>query len=236
MNMNDKVLIVEDEENIRKFIVTNLKISGFSVRETVSSEEALKVCNEFTPDMVVLDLMLPGMDGYRLCEILRNRFPSIAIIMLTAKSQDSDKIHGLNIGADDYMIKPFNPMELISRINAILRRIKRQAINSDANSVIEINKLKLDLKAQILYKDNKKVSLSNQEFSLIKFFMENCGKAFTRDDILDGAWGEYFFGDYKTVDVHVRKLRMKLEDDPSKPVYIETVWGYGYRFSKGQEI
>ncbi|WP_347709081.1 response regulator transcription factor [Clostridium sp. C8-1-8] len=234
--MNDKVLIVEDEENIRKFIVTNLKISGFSVRETVSSEEALKVCNEFTPDMVVLDLMLPGMDGYRLCEILRNRFPSIAIIMLTAKSQDSDKIHGLNIGADDYMIKPFNPMELISRINAILRRIKRQAINSDANSVIEINKLKLDLKAQILYKDNKKVSLSNQEFSLIKFFMENCGKAFTRDDILDGAWGEYFFGDYKTVDVHVRKLRMKLEDDPSKPVYIETVWGYGYRFSKGQEI
>lgn len=234
--MNDKVLIVEDEENIRKFIVTNLKISGFSVREAASSEEALKVCNEFTPDMVVLDLMLPGMDGYRLCEILRNRFPSIAIIMLTAKSQDSDKIHGLNIGADDYMIKPFNPMELISRINAILRRIKRQAINSDANSVIEINKLKLDLKAQILYKDNKKVSLSNQEFSLIKFFMENFGKAFTRDDILDGAWGEYFFGDYKTVDVHVRKLRMKLEDDPSKPVYIETVWGYGYRFSKGQEI
>jgi DNA-binding response OmpR family regulator len=234
--MNDKVLIVEDEENIRKFIVTNLKISGFSVREAASSEEALKVCNEFTPDMVVLDLMLPGMDGYRLCEILRNKFPSIAIIMLTAKSQDSDKIHGLNIGADDYMIKPFNPMELISRINAILRRIKRQAINSDANSVIEINKLKLDLKAQILYKDNKKVSLSNQEFSLIKFFMENCGKAFTRDDILDGAWGEYFFGDYKTVDVHVRKLRMKLEDDPSKPVYIETVWGYGYRFSKGQEI
>jgi DNA-binding response OmpR family regulator len=233
MVMNEKVLIVEDEENIRKFIVTNLEISNFEVKEAGSSEEAMKICNSYTPDVIVLDIMLPGLDGYRLCKILRDKFPEVVIIMLTAKTQDSDKIHGLNIGADDYMAKPFNPMELISRINAILRRVKRSSKNLSEVSKIEYGKLRLELKEQKLYKDNKEISLTNQEYSLIKFLMENPQTAFNRNDLLDKAWGESFLGDYKTVDVHVRRLRIKIEDDPSEPVYVQTVWGYGYKFSNG---
>ncbi|OOM82357.1 alkaline phosphatase synthesis transcriptional regulatory protein SphR [Clostridium puniceum] len=229
--MNEKVLIVEDEENIRKFIVTNLEISNFEVKEAGSSEEAMKICNSYTPDVIVLDIMLPGLDGYRLCKILREKFSNVVIVMLTAKAQDSDKIHGLDIGADDYMIKPFNPMELISRINAILRRVKRNDKSLNEISRIEHGNLKLKLKEQKLYKDNKEIEITNQEYSLIKFLMQNPNTAFNRDELLDKAWGESFFGDYKTVDVHVRRLRIKIEDDPSKPVYIQTVWGYGYRFS-----
>lgn len=229
--MNEKVLIVEDEENIRKFIVTNLEISNFEVKEAGSSEEAMKICNSYTPDVIVLDIMLPGLDGYRLCKILREKFSNVVIVMLTAKAQDSDKIHGLDIGADDYMIKPFNPMELISRINAILRRVKRNDKSLNEISRIEHGNLKLELKEQKLYKDNKEIEITNQEYRLIKFLMQNPNTAFNRDELLDKAWGESFFGDYKTVDVHVRRLRIKIEDDPSKPVYIQTVWGYGYRFS-----
>jgi DNA-binding response OmpR family regulator len=151
--------------------------------------------------------------------------------MLTAKTQDSDKIHGLDIGADDYMAKPFNPMELISRIHAILRRVKRSNKNLSEVSKIEYGKLRLELKEQKLYKDNKEISLTNQEYSLIKFLMQNPNTAYNRDEILDKAWGESFFGDYKTVDVHVRRIRIKIEDNSSEPGYIQTVWGYGYRFS-----
>jgi len=231
--MNGKVLIVEDEENIRKFIVTNLEISDFYVKEAGSSEEALKICSSYIPDVAVLDVMLPGLDGYRLCKILREKFSHVVIIMLTAKAQDSDKIHGLNIGADDYMTKPFNPMELISRINAILRRVKRNDKNFGEISTIEYGKLRLEIKEQKLYKDNKEIALTNQEYSLIKFLMQNPKIAFNRDELLDKAWGESFFGDYKTVDVHVRRLRIKIEDNPSEPEYIQTVWGRGYRFSSG---
>jgi len=177
--------------------------------------------------------MLPGLDGYRLCKILREKFSHVVIIMLTAKAQDSDKIHGLNIGTDDYMTKPFNPMELISRINAILRRVKRNDKNFGEISTIEYGKLRLEIKEQKLYKDNKEIALTNQEYSLIKFLMQNPKIAFNRDELLDKAWGESFFGDYKTVDVHVRRLRIKIEDNPSEPEYIQTVWGRGYRFSSG---
>jgi DNA-binding response OmpR family regulator len=229
--MNEKVLVVEDESHIKSFIVVNLNISNFDVKEASSGEEALKICESYTPDVAILDIMLPGIDGYKLCELLREKFPDIAIVMLTAKSQDMDKIIGLNIGADDYMVKPFNPMELISRIRAILRRIKRFSENEVPSSLIKCNNLTLDVNSQKLFKDNKEISLTQREYSLIKVFMENIDKAFNRDELLNLAWGENFFGDYKTVDVHVRRLREKIELDSSNPKFIKTIWGYGYRFS-----
>lgn len=230
--MNEKVLVVEDESHIRSFIVINLNISNFDIKEASSGEEALKICENYTPEVAILDIMLPGVDGYKLCEILREKFPDIAIIMLTAKSQDMDKIIGLNIGADDYMIKPFNPMELISRIRAILRRIKKSPQNEISNSLIQCKNLILDINSQKLFKDDEEIPLTQREYSLIKAFMENIDKAFNRDELLNLAWGEDFFGDYKTVDVHVRRLREKIEQDSSKPEFIKTIWGYGYRLSK----
>lgn len=229
--MSEKVLVVEDESHIRSFIVVNLNISNFDVKEAASGEEALKICESYTPDVAILDIMLPGIDGYKLCEILRDKFPYIAIIMLTAKSQDMDKIIGLNIGADDYMVKPFNPMELISRIRAILRRIKRSSENELSNNLIKCKNLVLDIKSQKLFKASEEIPLTQREYSLIKVFMENVDKAFNRDELLNLAWGENFFGDHKTVDVHVRRLREKIEQDSSNPEFIKTIWGYGYRFS-----
>ncbi|MCY6370087.1 response regulator [Clostridium ganghwense] len=228
--MGERVLVVEDEKHIRSFIVVNLNINKFDVIEASSGEEALEKCKKEKPDIAVLDIMLPGIDGYEVCEKLREQFPDICIIMLTAKGQDMDKIVGLDLGADDYMVKPFNPMELVSRIRAILRRIKRPQRSSTVSDSISLGNLKLDKYSQKIYKDGKEVELTHREFALIKVFMENQDKAFTREELLDLAWGKDFYGEYKTVDVHVRKLREKLEEDPSNPQLIQTVWGYGYRF------
>lgn len=227
--MAGEVLIVEDEANIRSFIVVNLNMSKFNVKEAASGEEALKICEEYTPNVAVLDIMLPGMDGYELCKILRKRFPDIAIIMLTAKSQDMDKITGLDLGADDYMVKPFNPMELVSRINAILRRIKRNHDDKKDNNIIKFKDLTLYLNSQQLFKGDKELFLTQKEYAIIKIFMENQEKAFSRDELLDEAWGKNYFGDYKTVDVNIRRIREKIKDNPSEPQYIKTIWGYGYR-------
>lgn len=229
--MNKKTLVVEDEANIRGFITINLNINSFDVKEAGSSEEALKICEDYVPDVAILDIMLPGINGYKLCEILRGKFPDMAIIMLTAKAQDMDKIIGLDLGADDYMIKPFNPAELVSRIKAILRRINRYVDDKTQVNIIKCKNLELNLNSQNLFKNDNEVSLTHREYQLIKVFMENDDKAFSRDELLDMAWGQDFFGDYKTVDVHVRRLREKIEDDPSKPEFIKTIWGYGYKFS-----
>lgn len=229
--MKEKILVVEDETNIRSFIIINLNISDFQVIEASSAEEALKICEDEIPDVAILDIMLPGMDGYELCQKLRDRFENIAIIMLTAKGQDMDKIIGLDLGADDYMVKPFNPLELISRIRAILRRIKASSDNNHED-IISIKNLKLNKSSQKLYKDDIELNLTHREISLMTVFMENLDKAFTRDELLNLAWGEDFFGDYKTVDVHVRRLREKIEEDSSNPEFIKTIWGYGYRFTK----
>lgn len=228
--MNEKILVVEDEANIRGFITINLNINNFDVKESGSSEEALKICENYVPDVAILDIMLPGINGYKLCKILREKFPEMAIVMLTAKAQDMDKIIGLDLGADDYMIKPFNPTELVSRIRAILRRINRYIDDKAQVNIIKCKDLELNLNSQSLLKNNQEVSLTHREYQLIKVFMENDDKAFSRDELLDMAWGQDFFGDYKTVDVHVRRLREKIEDDPSNPEFIKTIWGYGYKF------
>ncbi|WBW96246.1 response regulator transcription factor [Oceanirhabdus sp. W0125-5] len=230
--MNKKILVVEDESHIRGFIVVNLSISNFHVIEASSGEEALNLCKSEKPDLVVLDIMLPGIDGYEVCKGIRKDFPDIFIIMLTAKGQDMDKIIGLDLGADDYMVKPFNPMELVSRIRAIFRRAGRSNGHLDSSDNIISGDLRIDINSHKMYKNNIEIILTHREYSLIKVLMENIEKAFSREELLNLAWGEDFIGEYKTVDVHIRRLREKLEDNPKEPKYIKTLWGHGYRFHK----
>lgn len=224
-NGNIKVLIVEDEESIRRFISINLIRNNFEVIEADTGELGVKLVKEKKPDVVVLDIMLPGIDGYKVCEEIRKIIPDLIIIMLTAKSQDMDKIMGLELGADDYMVKPFNPLELVARIRAILRRVKK----NDNSGLLKIRNLSMDLNSKKFYKNDKEIELTPTEFSIMKLFMKNPEKAFSRNEILNLIWGENYFGDLKTVDVHVRRLREKIEDDASIPQIIETIWGTGYR-------
>jgi DNA-binding response OmpR family regulator len=225
-----KVLVVEDEASIRRFITLNLEVAGFDVQEAVSGEEALSKITEALPDVVVLDLMLPGIDGLSVCRNIRESANQPLIIMLTAKGQDTDKILGLELGADDYLVKPFNPYELIARIKAMLRR--RNNFNNDT-TVLAFGSLKLDTSANKFFKNDITVELTPIEYSLLKLFMENPEKALKRDDLLNAVWGVDFFGDTKTLDVHIRRLREKIEDNPSHPEHIITVWGSGYRWQAG---
>ena len=179
--------------------------------------------------MVVLDLMLPGINGLEVCRHIRETAPESLIIMLTAKGQDTDKIMGLELGADDYMVKPFNPFELIARIKAMLRRRDRSETGRTAYIYGDLH---LDTAANKLLKNDMEVELTPTEYSLLKMFMENPGKALKRDELLNAVWGEDYFGDTKTLDVHIRRLREKIEDNPSEPRYIKTVWGSGYRWQQ----
>ena len=222
-----KVLVVEDEFSIRKFLSINLNREGFEVLEAVSGEEALEIVRRTKPGVIVLDIMLSGIDGFEVCQRIREAVPNIVIIMLTAKSQDMDKIMGLELGADDYMIKPFNPLELIARIRANLRKI--ESAKDQSKKTVVSGELELDLEAQRFYKRGIEVELTPIEFSMMKMFMQNKNKALSRDEILNIVWGKSYFGEMKTVDVHVRRIREKIEDDPSNPSVIETVWGIGYR-------
>ncbi|AFM00158.1 MULTISPECIES: response regulator transcription factor [Desulfitobacterium] len=224
-----KVLVVEDEASIRRFITLNLETAGYEVGEAESGEDALALLTTFLPDLVVLDLMLPGMDGLEVCQHIRGTMPDPLIIMLTAKGQDTDKIMGLELGADDYMVKPFNPFELIARIKALLRRRDRYEPGRRAYTY---GSLHLDTVANKLLKNNQEVELTPTEYSLLKMFMENPGKALRREEMLNAIWGEDYFGDTKTLDVHIRRLREKIEDNPSEPRHIKTIWGSGYRWQK----
>lgn len=222
-----KILAVEDETSIRRFITLNLEMAGFEVTEAADGEEALEKLAASLPDVVVLDLMLPGISGLEVCQEIRKNPQQPLIIMLTAKGQDMDKILGLELGADDYMVKPFNPYELIARIKAMLRR--RNHFENDRKSLV-CKTLVLDTTANKLLKSDMEVELTPIEYSLLKLFMENPGKALKRDELLNAVWGEDYFGDTKTLDVHIRRLREKIEDNPSQPEHIKTVWGSGYRW------
>ncbi len=226
--MNKIILIVEDEESIRKFVKINLEKAGFKVLEAESGEEGIDIARSSYVDIAVLDIMLPGIDGFETCKILRDEFPHLGIIMLTAKSQDVDKIMGLEYGTDDYMTKPFNPVELVLRIKSLVRRLDTNEPEFD--SILDQGTFKIDKYSRKFFKNNKEMDLTPTEFSIIKLFMENPGRAFKRDEILNFVWGHDFVGDSKIVDVNIRRLRSKIESDPSNPVYIETVWGLGYRW------
>ena len=228
--MKPKVLIVEDEISIRGFIKINLERNNFSVVEASSGEEALEKIPVENPQIVILDVMLPGIDGFQVCEKLRKSYGHMGIMMLTARSQDMDKIMGLEFGADDYMVKPFNPLELIARIKAILRR-GQNTLTTESNQLLSLP-FKIDLFSQKTYKNEIEIDLTPKEFLLMKIFIENPGKALSRDMLLNMIWGLNYIGDFKIVDVNIRRLREKIEDLASKPNFIETVWGTGYRWRR----
>ncbi|MBZ9686252.1 response regulator transcription factor [Clostridium estertheticum] len=223
-----RILIVEDEESIRKFIKISLKREKFQVFEAASAEEGMQKILQETPDVLILDVMLPGMNGFELCKKLKKQNENIGIIILTARGQDMDKIMGLEFGADDYMVKPFNPLELIARINSLLRRMKYK--NKEQSNFINSREFRIDLYSKKIFKSDIELDLTPKEFLLMKMFIQNPSKALSRDELLNSIWGYEFIGDTKIVDVNIRRLRSKVEKDPSDPKYIETVWGTGYRW------
>jgi DNA-binding response OmpR family regulator len=226
-----RIMIIEDEESIRGFIEINLKRYGYSVLQADNAESGIELLKEedTTVDIVLLDVMLPGMNGFEACKEIRQWNPSIGIIMLTAKVQEMDKVHGLMNGADDYISKPFSPNELIARIEALLRRIRPVEPKKPDPAIY------LDENRRLLKVKNKEVDLSPVEYELISTILKANGKAISRHDLLDQVWGINYMGDPKIVDVNIRRIRRKMEDDPSSPRYLLTVWGYGYRWDESGE-
>ena len=228
-----RILVVEDEEAIGEVIEINLKMADHSVIRCSSAESA-KIILDSDPDsfdIALLDIMLPGMNGISLCEYIRRHNDSMGIIMLSAKSQEQDKVVSLSVGADDYITKPFGVQELLARITALLRRLKKPEKSAVGEDVLVSGPFTLDLKSRILKKDEEIIDLTTVEFSIMELFFRNEGVALVREKILEGVWGENYFGDIKIVDVNIRRLRMKIEEDASSPQHIVTVWGYGYRWS-----
>ena len=229
-----RVLVVEDENSIREMEVLNLRMAGWEVLEAPSAERALELLHQNPPcDAVLLDIMLPGMDGLSLCETIRRDDPDIGVVIVSAKGQEADKIRGLSIGADDYITKPFSVSELIARIEALARRVHRNAGEGRDGTPDQLvsGSFVLDEKSRVLYKAGKPIDLTQVEFQIMELFFRNPGTALVREKILEGVWGSGYYGDVKIVDVNIRRLRMKIEDEPSSPTHILTVWGYGYRWN-----
>ena len=229
--MPKKVLVLEDEENIRSFVVLNLKRAGYQTVEAGTGEEALeKLKKEPDVKVALLDVMLPGIDGFEVCRRIRAMDNKIGIIMLTARSQEMDKVTGLMTGADDYVTKPFSPAELTARVDALFRRTGGGEDGVPSGDEISQPPFLLNLRNRTLEKNGQKLKLTPAEYSIVKLFMENPGKALSREEILDAVWGEDYYGELKIVDVNIRRLRIKIEDNPQKPVYVNTVLGYGYKW------
>ena len=222
-----KILVLEDEANIRSFVVINLRRSGFEPIEADTGAKALEQL-KLNPDicLALLDVMLPDTDGYEICRRIRASGSKMGIIMLTAKSQEIDKVTGLMTGADDYVTKPFSPAELTARVDALIRRL---GVDEDEKAKTEITSgpFVLNTRNRTLEKNGQRLKLTQIEYLLMKLFMENPGKAMSREDILSAVWGSDFSGELKTVDVNIRRLRIKIETDPTEPEYLTTVWGYG---------
>ena len=231
-----RVLVVEDEASIREMVALNLKMAGWEVIEAPSAERALELMHQSQPcDAALLDIMLPGMDGLSLCETIRRDNSAIGIIMVSAKGQEEDKIRGLSIGADDYITKPFSVSELVARLEALARRVRRTAaaegkVGEEPDPLVS-GPFVLDEKSRVLYKSGKPIDLTQVEFQIMELFFKNPATALVREKILEGVWGAGYYGDVKIVDVNIRRLRMKVEDEPSSPQHIVTVWGYGYRWN-----
>ncbi len=230
--MNNKILILDDEDPIRQFMKINLDYQGYQTVEAASGEEALRIFDEENPAVAILDIMLPGISGYEVCEKIREKSPMTGIIMVSAKSQDIDKILGLEKGADDYIIKPFNPQELILRVKSLMRRVN---LNPAGDSGEEVKSLSdgpftLDIYSKTFFKDDREIDVTPTEFTILEYFIKNKGKAMTRDEIMKETWGDNYSNDTKIVDVNIRRIRAKIEENPAKPEFIETVWGTGYRW------
>lgn len=229
-----RVLVCEDEDAIRDFEVINLQRSGYQTVPVASGEEALRAFEEQSGDfdVVLLDVMMPGIDGFTVCRKLRERSDNIGIIMLTAKNQEMDKVRGLMLGADDYIVKPFSPSELVARVDAIYRRVSMSSGKKEENEPIVSGCFTLIPKSRTLTKNGEPVDLTQVEYQIMELFIQNKNVALDRAYILEHIWGDNYFGDVKIVDVNIRRLRMKIEDEPSKPEYIQTIWGYGYKWQE----
>ena len=227
--INRKILVLEDESAIRSFVVINLRRNGYEPVEAATGEEALAALTA-DPDIGValLDVMLPDIDGFEVCRRIRASGSKMGVIMLTALGQEMDKVTGLMTGADDYVTKPFPPAELIARVDALCRRLG--AAEEPEEPELESGPFLLNPRNRTLDKNGERVKLTQTEFAIMKLFMSNSGKALSREDILENVWGTDYKGELKIVDVNIRRLRIKIEDNPTAPVYITTIWGYGYKW------
>ena len=232
-----RILVCEDEDVIRDFVVINLKRAGYDVVDVNCGEDALRVFDEEggSFDVAILDIMMPGIDGFQVCKALRKRSTNIGIIMLSAKTQEMDKVSGLMLGADDYITKPFSPSELTARIDAVYRRVSMstQRVDTINAPIIESGPFTLNLKSRTVAKNGEKVDLTQVEYQILEYFMSNQNTALDRSSILAHIWGDTYVGADKIVDVNVRRIRMKIEEDPSNPRYIATIWGFGYKWTVG---
>lgn len=230
-----KVLVAEDEESIREFIVINLTRSGYEVEQAENGAVALDLFskNENSFDVAILDIMMPEVDGLTVCKELRKRSSDLGIIMLSAKTQEMDKVTGLLVGADDYVTKPFSPSELMARVDAVYRRVEMTRgfrKNDSQLDTIVLDEFELNLRNRTLSKAKQLIELTQVEFQIIECFFKNPNAALSRTDILKQVWGNNYFGDEKIVDVNIRRLRMKVEDNPSSPTRLVTIWGLGYKW------
>ncbi len=227
--MSKRILVVDDEKLMVKGLRYSLEQDGMEVNPAYDGEEALKLVKEQSYDLILLDVMLPKYDGFTLCQMIRE-FSDVPIIMLTAKGEDMDKILGLEYGADDYMTKPFNILEVKARIKAIFRRADKAAKSVPTRRIIQKGKMKIDGDSRRTFVDEKEVNLTAKEFDLLELLAKNPGKVYSREELLNIVWGYEYPGDARTVDVHIRRLREKIEESPSEPKYVCTKWGVGYYF------
>lgn len=232
---NYTILVVDDEEDVVDFLRPYLHDEGYEVVEAHDGQDALIVNQLEEPDLIILDIMMPGLDGFEICKKIRAGY-DVPIIMLTAKDEDVDKIVGLEVGADDYIVKPFNPRELVARVKAVLRRAYPEdyqtfSDNSDHDEIVKRGDLVIDTRRREVTVADKKLELPLKEFDLLLFLAQRPGRVYSRDELLDYVWGEDYFVGIRTVDVHIRRLRESIEPDPSQPKYLKTIWGIGYKFS-----
>ena len=229
-----KILVCEDEDVIRDFVVINLQRSGYIVTDVSCGEDALRVFEEQNGDfdIALLDIMMPGIDGFTVCKKLREKSATMGIIMLSAKTQEMDKVGALMIGADDYVTKPFSPSELVARVVAIYRRGTMVNNRQKEISPIKSGPFLLSPKSRTLTKNGILVDLTQVEYQIMDLFLKNKNVALERSRILEEIWGDNYYGDIKIVDVNIRRLRMKIEDEPSSPKYIQTIWGFGYKWQE----
>ncbi len=232
-----RILVCEDEDSIREFVVLNLKRSGYDVVDVNCGEDAVKAFDEAGGnfEVALLDIMMPGIDGFTVCKMLRERSDTVGIIMLSAKSQEMDKVSSLMIGADDYITKPFSISELVARVDAVCRRVSLSAQRPEAQTAIVSGPFSIDLKSRVLYKNGEPIDLTQVEYQIMEYFLKNQNTALDRISILHHIWGESYYGEEKIVDVNIRRIRMKIEDEPSNPKYIMTIWGYGYKWNAGEK-